>query len=175
MARPTLSTTAIVWQQVSVTYSPPLLSDHYIWWAKLTYLVSLGKRIRAVRKQARLSQEAFGSMFGYTRHSVIAWEAGSAEPPLSLLSKLRDLLDVDPEWVLLGEDETPKSHYGPADWARFDRLVADVRKVCIGVGLELPAERHQALARVLYDAGDDAGSRTRSQLRGMLLALAEGK
>ncbi|MDJ0278307.1 hypothetical protein QLH51_16030 [Sphingomonas sp. 2R-10] len=43
------------------------------------------------------------------------------------------------------------------------------------MGLRLPDERGQALARVLYDGGADAGVANRKQLRGTLLALSLGK
>ena len=139
---------------------------------------NIGQRIRAVRRRAGLSQDAFATALGYSKRSLIAWETGAVEPPLGILSKLRRDYDVDPEWIVAGEDETPRSHYGPVDWERFDRLTQDVGAVCTDVGLSFPpeqrAERHQALARVQYDEGRDAGQANRKQLRRMLLALSLG-
>ena len=54
------------------------------------------------------------------------------------------------------------------------RNLHDVDAVCRDVGLELPDERSQALARVIYDGGADAGAANRKQLRGTLLALSLG-
>lgn len=136
---------------------------------------SIGERIKAVRLKAGLGQEAFAGTLGYSKRSLIAWETGTAEPPVAILRKLRHDYDVDPEWVVLGDDTMPKSHYGPADWARFDGLLTDVDAVCRDVGLELPRERSEALARVLYDSGAAAGPSTRKQIRGTLLALSLGK
>jgi transcriptional regulator with XRE-family HTH domain len=136
---------------------------------------TIGERIKAVRRKAGLGQDAFAGTLGYSKRSLISWETGAAEPPVAILSKLRRDYDVDPEWVVMGEDATPQSHYGPADWERFDGLLADVDAVCVDVGLELPRERSEALARVLYDNGALAGRLTRKQIRGTLLALSLGK
>lgn len=135
---------------------------------------SIGERIRAVRLRSALGQEAFAASLGYSKRSVIAWETGAAEPPIAILPTLRRDYDVDPEWIVMGEDATPQAHYGQADWDRFDRLLRDVDAICIDVGLKLSFERRHALGRVLYDGGADAGRATCKQLRGMLLALSLG-
>ena len=133
---------------------------------------TIGERIKAVRLRAGLGQDAFAVALGYSKRALVSWELGGAEPPVALMAKLRRDYDVDPEWVIMGEDTTPLSHYGPADWARYDRLLGDVDAVCKDVGLGLPFERTQALARVLYNGGGDAGTTNRRQLRGTLLALS---
>lgn len=136
---------------------------------------SIGERIKAVRLRAALGQEAFAASLGYSKRSLIAWETGAAEPPVVILPTLRHDYGVDPEWIVMGEDTTPQSHYGPADWDRLDRLLGDVDTVCQDVGLDLPPDRREALGRVLYDGGADAGHATRRQMRGTLLALSLGK
>lgn len=139
---------------------------------------TIGQRIRAVRRRAGLSQDAFAAALGYSKRSLIAWETNAVEPPLGILADLRRDYDVDPEWIVTGEDEIPRSHYGPVDWDRLDRLAEDVKAVCTDVGLSFPPERRyerfHALARVEYDEGADAGSATRKRLRKMLLALSLG-
>jgi len=143
--------------------------------ASVTEKSSIGERIKAVRRRASLGQEAFAASLGYSRRSLNAWETGAAEPPVVILPKLRRDYDVDPEWIVMGEDTTPQAHYGPADWDRLDRLLGDVDAVCRDVGLDLPLDRREALGRVLYDGGADAGQATRRQMRGTLLALSLGK
>lgn len=135
---------------------------------------SLGDRIKAVRLKAGLGQDAFAQALGYSKRALVGWEAGAADPPIAILPKLRRLYDVDPEWVVMGEDTTPRGFHGPADWDRLDRLLGDVEAVCVDVGLKPKPGRCAALARVLYDAGADAGQATRRQLRGTLLAMSRG-
>jgi transcriptional regulator with XRE-family HTH domain len=135
---------------------------------------TIGERIKAVRLRAGLGQEAFAKALGCSKRALVSWELGGAEPPITLMVRLRRDYDVDPEWVILGDDVVPRSYYGPVDWDRLDRLSGDVDAICRDVGLRLPDERRQALARVFYDGGADAGAANRKQLRGMLLALSLG-
>ena len=95
-----------------------------------------------------------------------------AGPPVALMAKIRRDYDVDPECMTSSEDTVPRSYCGPVDRDRLNRLSSDVDAVCRDVGLKLPDERSQALARVLYDGGADAGAANRKQLRGTLLALS---
>ncbi|WP_176473171.1 helix-turn-helix domain-containing protein [Sphingomonas lenta] len=136
---------------------------------------SVGERLKAVRKRAGLAQGAFAQALGCSRQSIVNWEGGSAAPPIAILAELRRKFDVDPEWVVMGEDDTPRSRYGPADWDAFDGLVADVEAVCRDVGLKHQPERHVALARDLYDAGLDPGATNRKHLRATLLKMSMRK
>lgn len=136
---------------------------------------TIGERIKAVRLRAGLGQDAFAAALGYSKRALVSWELGGAEPPVAALVRLRQAYDVDVEWLSLGEDLVPRSYYGPVDWARLDRLAQEIAMVSIDVGVKLPPERCQALARVLYDSGSDAGAANRKQVRGTLLALSLGK
>ena len=133
---------------------------------------TIRERIKAIRVRAGLSREAFAKTLGYSKRAMVGSELGGAEPPVALMANLRRDYDVDPECVILGEDMVPRSYCGPVDLERLDRLRSDVDAVCRDVGLKLPNERRQALVRVLYDGGADAGAANRKQLRVTLLALS---
>lgn len=135
---------------------------------------TIGARIRAVRLRTGLPQDQFASALGYSKRSLVSWEADAAEPPIAILGKLREVYDIDPEWIVLGEDYEPRTYFGPADWERLDRLSRDVDLVCTDVGLNLKPERRTSLARILYDGGADAGPANKKQLRGMMLTLSMG-
>lgn len=134
---------------------------------------TMGERIKAVRIRAGLGQDQFAAALGYSKRSLVSWEADAAEPPIAILPKLRELYDVDPEWVVMGEDLKPRSYWGPVDWDRLDRVADDVAAVFKDVGLKLNTERRWALARIQYDADVDAGPANKKQLRGMLLELSQ--
>jgi transcriptional regulator with XRE-family HTH domain len=136
---------------------------------------SIGERIRAVRQKAGLSLDRFAAALGYSRRALINWEQNAAEPPIAVLAKLRQLFDVDPEWVVLGEELTPRSRYGSTDWARFDRIAKDVDAACIQVGVDLEPHVRTELVRGLFndDPADDESNR--KQLRRTLHAIAKGK
>jgi transcriptional regulator with XRE-family HTH domain len=136
---------------------------------------AIGQRIRAVRQQAGLSLERFAAALGCSRRALINWEQNAAEPPIGVLPKLRDLYDVDPEWIVRGEDLVPRSRYRPTDWIRFDRIADDVAAACTQVGIKYDDKVITGLVRDLFDdepADYDANSK---QLRRTLLAIARGK
>lgn len=134
----------------------------------------MGERIKAVRLRAGLAQDKFAAALGFSRRAIINWEQDAAEPPIGILAKLRVLYDVDPEWVVLGEDATPSRFYYYVNKDRLERIERDIDLICIDVGLSLKPEQRTALARLLHDGGTDGGEANRKHLRGMLLALSQG-
>lgn len=136
---------------------------------------TIGERIRAVRQRAGLSLDRFAEALGSSRRALINWEQNAAEPPIGILAKLRRLYDVDPEWVVLGEDLSPRARYGKMDRERFGRIEQDVEAACIQVGIVFEPQVRTELVLGLYDddPADDAANRKR--LRQTLLAIAKGK
>lgn len=136
---------------------------------------TIGERIRAVRQRAALPLDQFAAALGYSRRSLINWEQNAAEPPIAVLAKLRQLYDVDPEWIVMGEDLAPRSRYGTIDWARFDRIAKDVDAACNQVGVDFEPHVRSELVRGLFedDPKDDEGNR--KKLHRTLHAIAKGK
>lgn len=136
---------------------------------------SIGERLKAVRLRAGLAQAAFGKALGYSRRAVINWEQDAAEPSIGVLAKLSRLFDVDPKWIVMGEDRSPRARYGATDWARFDRIAREVAAACNQVGINFELQVHTELVRDLFDddpAEDDANRR---QLHRTLRAIAKGR
>jgi len=136
---------------------------------------TIGQRIRAVRQQAGLSLDRFAEALGYSRRALINWEQGAAEPPVGILRKLRNLYDIDPEWLIRGADLMPRSRYRPTDWARYDRIADDVAAACTQVGIEYDDEVITGLVRDLFDDDPADYEANSKQLRRTLLAIARGK
>lgn len=132
---------------------------------------TIGERLRAVRLRAGLSQERFSVLLGYSKRALINWEQGVADPPIAILTKLRESFDVAPEWLVMGRDTEPKSFFKPVDWSRFERIERDVKHVCRDIGLDLSAEQRLGLVRALYDDGPVADGANRKQLRVILRGL----
>lgn len=128
-----------------------------------------------MRQKAGLPLDRFAAAIGYSRRALINWEQNAAEPPIAVLAKLRQLYDVDPEWVVLGEDLAPRSDYGTIDWARFDRIAKDVDAACTQVGIEFEPHVRTELVRGLFDDDPAEDEGNRKQLRRTLLAIAKGK
>lgn len=136
---------------------------------------AIGGRIRAIRQRAGLSLERFAAALGCSKRALINWERSDAEPPISILPKLRDLYDVDPEWVIRGDNLVPRPRYKATDWARFDRIRKDVLAACTQVGVEFDDAVIERLVRDLFDDEPDEFEANRKQLRRTLLAISKGQ
>ena len=136
---------------------------------------TIGERIKAVRLRSGVAQERFASTLGYTRRALLNWEQGIAEPPIAILAKLRQQYDVDPEWVVLGEDTVPRSRHGGIDRERFGRCKDEVDAACTQVGMDLGEDTRRLLIYDLYDDDPAFDEANRKRLRQMLLAMSKGK
>lgn len=136
---------------------------------------TIGERIRAVRQRAGLSLDRFAEAIGSSRRALVNWEQNVAEPPIAVLAKLRRLYDVDPEWVVMGEDLMPRMRFGVTDWARYDRIAKDVDAACFQVGVDFEPHVRTELVRDLFDDDPSDDEANRKQLRRTLHAIAKGK
>lgn len=125
--------------------------------------------------RAGLSQEAFATELGFSRRAIINWEQGVAEPPISILPALRHLFDVDPEWVVMGEDLIPRVRFGAVDWERFDRIGREVAAACLQVGIEFEPQVHIELVRDLFDDDPAVDEVNRKQMHRTLRGIARGR
>lgn len=65
--------------------------------------MSIGARLRELRKQNELSQERFGELCDVSKGMVSQWEANLTTPPSDRLIELRKHLSFSVDWVLTGE------------------------------------------------------------------------
>lgn len=124
----------------------------------------IGKRIEAIRKRAGLSQEAFADQLGFSRRTVHAWEKDQTHPPVVALVKIREVFDVDPEWVIMGEGLTPPRHYHQIDWQAYDMAIHEIEKIAAEVRLVLTNEQIERLARIEYTDGTRFSGSDRARL-----------
>ncbi len=136
---------------------------------------TIGQRIRAVRQRAGLSLDRFAETLGYSRRALINWEQNAADPPIGVLAKLRRLYDVDPEWVVMGEDLLPRARYSKIDRERFARIERDLDAACTQVGISFEPQVRTELILGLYDDDPTDEAANRKRLRQTLLAIAKGK
>lgn len=132
----------------------------------------MGARIRAVRQRAGMPQDRFALALGYSKRALINWEHDSVEPPIAILAKLRNTFDVDPEWVVMGEDLDPQSIYKQVDRERWTRMAREVDRVCLDVGLNPSGEQREGLVRSMYEDPPSADAENAKRLRRMLRALS---
>lgn len=136
------------------------------------FTMSVGKRIEAIRKRAELSQEAFAEKLGFSRRTLHAWEKDQTPPPVVALVRLREVFDVDPEWVIMGDDLTPPRHYHPIDWDLYDEVVREVAKIATEVRLVLTDQQLERLARIEFANGTRFVATDRARLTQYLRAMS---
>ena len=76
--------------------------------------MSIGARLRQLRKANKLSGERFGDLCGVTKGTVSQWESDLTTPMLDRLIDLHKHLDFSFDWLLDGK-ETQATAYTTSD------------------------------------------------------------
>lgn len=137
--------------------------------------IGIGNRLRLSREHGELSQGTFAEHLGYTRRQLISWETGATTLPVWALMGVRQLCDVDPEWVLFGPGEEPQRDLGIPDLDRLPRLRSEVAKLAKTAGIELEEAAIDNLARLIAREAPEAEKSAKSQIAETLRAIAIGK
>ena len=83
-----------------------------------------GNRIRELRRNSGLTQEALGKKLGVIKQTVSSWENNISEPNSEILSKLASLFDVSVDYIL-GKKNNIVDNNGHSFFF-FDDLLKDV-------------------------------------------------
>lgn len=67
--------------------------------------MSVGKRIREIRKKINLSQKDFSGTLETTQVVLSRYENESRKPTTSVLNKLNEIYHIDINWLLTGKGE----------------------------------------------------------------------
>ena len=69
------------------------------------FLKSVGARLRTRRQRLNLTQISVARTANRSKQLVSAWENGRAEMTATALAKVSQALDVDPGWLLSGDNQ----------------------------------------------------------------------
>lgn len=67
--------------------------------------MTLGERMKEIRRNAGIKQAEFGALFGVKEGTVTSWETGLRNPSNAILSAICEKFSVNREWLLTGEGE----------------------------------------------------------------------
>lgn len=67
--------------------------------------MKMNERIRARRKELKLTQAVLSKLVGVNRVTVTGWESGDYEPGGSNLQALAAALETTPNWIITGQGE----------------------------------------------------------------------
>ena len=80
--------------------------------------MSVSDNLKVIRKRKKLTQEAFGTLFGLKRSTYAAYEDGRNEPDLEFLQKVAEKFKVSINELLIGkggDDHRSDSHFNIVD------------------------------------------------------------
>lgn len=70
-------------------------------------MVTIGEKIKELRKQKKLTQEDLAKLLGLNRTTISKWERpGGSEPDIATIKKLADIFGVTTDY-LLGHTDNP--------------------------------------------------------------------
>lgn len=99
--------------------------------SQYTQTMSIGARVRQLRKKNKLSQEKLGELCGVTKGMVSQWESGTSTPPIDRLIELSKHVYFSFDWMLKGElsigadIEAKLTVEQKQAWYRIGRILSD--------------------------------------------------
>ena len=101
---------------------------------KMETMETIGKRVKQIRLENHLNQDAFGLKIGYPKSTISKYENGFLMPRTAALKALREEFGVDLNWLVLGEEPKEKND---------EDLVEEVQKL---------SQQNQELHKELLEA-----------------------
>ena len=142
--------------------------------AKAPDAEGVARRLRLAREHAGLTQQQFASRIGFSRRQILAWENGTNAPPLWLLAAVREVFDVDPEWILFGPGSVPLRKVPLERPDRRQQIYDDIRKLANGLGLTLPDAALQYFADLVANEPEEAELAAKLRVKEAFRVLSHG-
>lgn len=83
--------------------------------------MTLGERIKKVRKDKGLTQQKFANQIGTTQNNIASYEIGRREPSAAAVNNICKTFNINEEWLREGKGEM----YGPKPTAALELLALD--------------------------------------------------
>ena len=120
--------------------------------------MTINERVRQVRKELGLSQEAFGERLGITKSAVSKIEKSENKVTESLIKLLRSEYKVDPFWLEsgIGDDKFTAIPETIIDSLVDEYKLDDYDRFIIEAYVEAPPEQQQAIKSFLLTLAEKA-------------------
>lgn len=126
--------------------------------------MSIGARIREVRKETGRSQTVFAKRFDVSLSALKAYELDDREPPASFLVRLYTEMAIDPTWLLTGAGSKTSDIRSQNI---VDAVIA-VRTFSAIKRIQIEPEREARLVLLLSEYFDEGGSNDTPLVQKML-------
>ena len=90
-------------------------------------MIKFGERLKALRRQKKLSQTYMGKLLGVTQASYSLWEKGLREPSFSTVCEIADFFGCSADY-LLGRTDIPNAYIQETPAELADVGVTEVTK-----------------------------------------------
>lgn len=120
--------------------------------------MTLGERIRELRRSLGLKQAEFADQIGVKEATVTSWETGNRNPSDTVLVTICNVFDINKEW-LINEKGPMRKALGPDE--ELDLILQKVLagedptiKAIIKVYWSMPDDAKQLLRQAILDIAD---------------------
>lgn len=115
--------------------------------------MTIGERIKKVRKAKSLTQQVFADNIGIKQNSVALLESGKRSPSDQTIAFICKTYHVNEEWLRTGAGEM----FAPEDGSLLKRIASERNlspraSAFLGAFLSLPDDEQEAFARAIEDA-----------------------
>ncbi|MCK4763091.1 MAG: helix-turn-helix transcriptional regulator [Candidatus Aminicenantes bacterium] len=69
----------------------------------MDHIGTFGQRLKQLRKEFRLSQDAFAKQLGVSQYTLSNYETEKRFPDIRFFTKLKDITNVNLNWLIMGE------------------------------------------------------------------------
>lgn len=88
--------------------------------------MNVGNRLKKIRKQKGLTQQALGEILNVSKQAVANIECGHSNPSLELIGKLIENLNINSNWLIIGKGEM----FNPLKYEEVkDEIMKQVKKM----------------------------------------------
>lgn len=84
-----------------------------------------GKRLRALRKENKLTMREFGEKFSLAESTISGYENGNRKPDMDILSKFADYFNVSTDYLLGRTDEIAISTHNYDSLSEINKLIKE--------------------------------------------------
>ena len=104
------------------------------------------ERLRQIRTQNGLSQEAFALKLGISRSAYQYYERGEREAPMYVCAALADSFDIDPMWLMFEDGERRVLDLEAMHAKRYCKIFEYIDQKLLELNRYMSAENKEAVA-----------------------------
>lgn len=90
--------------------------------------ISIGKKIRELRKLKGMNQEQLGKLLNIEKSQISKYEKGTNQPPIDKIKKLAEIFDINPDELLNPESSVKRNNSNDPNSSRLRDKVIELQE-----------------------------------------------